>query len=405
MDIEYINGGVCAPQGFKAAGIACGFKSKGKKDLALIVSDVMCTVAAVYTTNKVKGAPLAVTKKNISDGLAKAIICNSGNANTCAPGGIAVAEKTCRLTGKLLGTEAENIIVCSTGVIGQRLEFDRFEKGIPMATAALKGNGCADAAQAIMTTDTVSKMVAVELVLGGKKCRIGGIAKGSGMINPKMATMLAFITTDAAITSEALDKALKEDIRSSFNQICIDGDTSTNDMAVVMANGMASNPTIKGEGEDMERFKRALSMVTVFLAKQLARDGEGASKLIECNVCGAPTHEVAGAIGKSVIASDLFKTAVFGSDANWGRALCAIGYTEGDFSVDNIDVTMSSTKGQVCVCRCSQHEEYSEEAATAILGENEIVIDINMNQGCGQGTAWGCDLTYDYVKINGDYRS
>lgn len=405
MNIIHIDGGVCAPEGFKAAGVAGGFKRGGKKDLALIVSHVPCSTAAVYTTNKVKGAPLTVTKANIADGMAQAIICNSGNANTCAPGGIEIAEKTCRLTGDALGLKASDIVVCSTGVIGQKLDFEPFEKGVPAAAEALSPEGCSNAAEAIMTTDTVPKIIAVEFEINGKKCKIGGIAKGSGMINPKMATMLAFITTDAAITPEALQEALKEDVKGSFNQICVDGDTSTNDMAVVMANGMAGNTEITKNSPELESFKKALSEVTVFLARQLARDGEGATKLVECNVSEAPSDEAAADISKTVIASSLFKTAVFGSDANWGRVLCAVGYSKGEFSVDNIDVSMESSKGSVTVCQGSEHQAYSEEKATEILGEDEIIININMNQGKGKGTAWGCDLTYDYVRINGDYRS
>ena len=406
MVTKYIDGGVCTPQGFKAAGTACGIK-KGStnKDLALIVSDKMCATAAVYTTNKVKGAPLNITKANIADGRAQAIICNSGNANTCAPDGEKIAAETCALAAKSLGLKKEDIVVASTGVIGQALHMEPFEKGIPLLVESLSYEGSQQAAEAIMTTDTIAKSIAVEFEVGGKTCKIGGAAKGSGMINPNMATMLSFITTDADITPQMLQKALSEDIKGSYNQICVDGDTSTNDMVVVMANGMAGNEIIDKENADFDTFKEALSEVTVYLAKKLARDGEGATKLIECNVSGAPDDELAQRISKSVIASDLFKAAMFGEDANWGRVLCAVGYTAGDFDTDNIDVEMSSAKGRVLVCQGSKHKEYSEDRAAEILSEEEITINVDLNQGEGAACAWGCDLTYDYVKINGDYRS
>lgn len=400
------NGGVCSPKGFKAAGANTGVKAGStKKDMALIVSDVMCNVAAVYTTNKVYGAPITVTRNNIADGKAQAVICNSGNANTCAPNGIEIAEKTCQITAEALGLKATDVVVASTGVIGQELSIKPFETGIPVLRDMLSYDGGALAAEAIMTTDTVPKSIAVEFQAGGKTCTIGAIAKGSGMINPNMATMLSFITTDTAISSEMLQKALSADIKTSYNQICVDGDTSTNDTVAVLANGLAGNPEITCEGEDYDAFCAALNQVTVHIAKCLARDGEGATKLIECNVIGAPDDRTAQVVSKSVIASDLLKAAIFGSDANWGRVLCAIGYAEGDFSADNIDVSMSSQVGSVLVCVGSRHKEYSEEEATKILSEEEIVIDVNLNQGEGKATAWGCDLTYDYVRINGDYRS
>ena len=406
MNVKYIQGGVCAPKGFKASGAACGIKGKtDKKDLALIVSDVMCSAAAVYTTNKVKGAPLSVTKDNISDGRAIAIICNSGNANTCAPNGVSIAEKTCQLAAASIGADKRDIVVCSTGVIGQELYIEPFERGIPVLASELSYDGSGDASEAIMTTDTVPKEVAVEFEIDGRVCRIGGIAKGSGMINPNMATMLSFITTDVSISPEMLDKALKADVKTSYNQICVDGDTSTNDMTVVLANGMAGNATIESGGAAYEAFTAALSKVTVYLAKKLARDGEGATKLIECRVSGAADDEQAQIISKSVIASDLLKAAMFGADANWGRVLCAIGYAPGDFSTENIDVQMESSKGSVLVCQGSRHKEYSEEKASEILSEEEIIISVDMHQGNGSAVAWGCDLTYDYVQINGDYRS
>lgn len=404
--IKTINGGVCAPKGFRAAGAACGIKKgSDNKDIALIVSDNMCSAAAVYTKNKVKGAPLEVTRNNISDGKAQAIICNSGNANTCAPGGVELAEQTCEITASELNLQKEDIVVCSTGVIGQKLDIEPFTKGVPSLVKQLSYDGSDEAAEAIMTTDTVPKSISVEFQIGDRKCRIGGIAKGSGMINPNMATMLSFITTDVAISSELLDKALKEAVVCSYNQICVDGDTSTNDMVAVLANGMAGNELIDKDGKDYEMFKKALIEITVYLAKKLARDGEGATKLIECNVKGAPDEITAKKISKTVISSNLLKAAIFGADANWGRVLCAIGYTEGEFNTENIDVTMSSLKGSVTVCEKSRHKEYSEAVASEILSEETIFIDIDMNQGEYDATAWGCDLTYDYVRINGDYRS
>ena len=404
--MKYIDGGVCSAKGFRAGGMNCGIKTGStKKDLALIASDVMCSAAAVYTTNKVKGAPLAVTREHLTDGRAQAVICNSGNANTCAPNGLEIVEKTCNITGEALGLAAEDIIVCSTGVIGQELSIKPFESGVPQLAQSISYDGGQEAAEAIMTTDTIPKSIAVEFELDGKTCYIGGIAKGSGMIDPNMATMLSFITTDAAISPEMLDKALKADVKTSYNQICVDGDMSTNDTVAVMANGLAGNAEITGEGADYDAFCEALSMVTTYLVRKLARDGEGATKLIECQVTGAPDQETAAGISKTVISSNLLKAAIFGADANWGRVLCAIGYTDGEFSTENIDVEMASAKGKVLVCQGSRHKEYNEEEASKILAEEEIQIYVDMHQGEAEATAWGCDLTYDYVKINGDYRS
>lgn len=404
--MKYIDGGVCSAKGFRAGGMNCGIKTGStKKDLAMIASDVMCSAAAVYTTNKVKGAPLAVTREHLTDGRAQAVICNSGNANTCAPNGLEIAEKTCNITGEALGLAAEDIIVCSTGVIGQELSIKPFESGVPQLAQSISYDGGQEAAEAIMTTDTIPKSIAVEFELDGKTCYIGGIAKGSGMIDPNMATMLSFITTDTAISPEMLDKALKADVKTSYNQICVDGDMSTNDTVAVMANGLAGNAEITGEGADYDAFCEALSMVTTYLVRKLARDGEGATKLIECQVTGAPDQETAAGISKTVISSNLLKAAIFGADANWGRVLCAIGYTDGEFSTENIDVEMASAKGKVLVCQGSRHKEYNEEEASKILAEEEIQIYVDMHQGEAEATAWGCDLTYDYVKINGDYRS
>lgn len=405
--MNYIEGGVCAPKGFLAAGIHCGIRSKDKKkkDLALIASETMCSAAAVYTTNKVKGAPIEVTRAHLTDGRAKAIICNSGNANTCSPGGSELAEQTCRLAAEEIGAEARDIIVCSTGVIGEQLSIKPFEQGMKPLVSSLSRQGGSMAAEAIMTTDTVSKECAVEFQLEGVTCRLGAAAKGSGMINPNMATMLCFLTTDAAISPQMLQKALSEDIRDTFNQISVDGDTSTNDTVAILANGLAGNREIAEPGEGFNTFKKALGMVTLVLAKKLAADGEGATKLIECRVKGAPDGETARKISKSVISSDLLKAAMFGQDANWGRVLCALGYAPVDFKTDDIQVDMGSAKGKITVCKHSSLFAHSEARAAEILSEPEITIDVDLNQGSGSACAWGCDLTYDYVKINGDYRS
>lgn len=405
ITIKYTEGGVCSPVGFKAGGVSCGIKKKGLKDLALIVSDSMCDVAAVYTQNKVKGAPIYVTKKNIADGKAQAIICNSGNANTCAPNGVEIAEQTCEITAEALGFKASDIAVCSTGIIGQELYIEPFKEGMPELVESLSYVGSDKAAEAIMTTDTIPKSVAVEFTLNGKLCKMGGIAKGSGMINPNMATMLSFITTDVDISSDMLQQALSDMVKKSFNQICVDGDTSTNDTVIIMANGAAGNVRIESESEEFGIFSDALCEVMIYLAKKIARDGEGAEKLLECRVFGAPDENTAAKISKSVISSDLFKAAMFGKDANWGRVLCAVGYTDGDFNTDNIDVEMGSETGKVLVCKGSKYSEYSEEEASRILSEETVYINVNLNQGECSAVAWGCDLSYEYVRINGDYRS
>ena len=410
-----IEGGVCAPQGFYAAGMHAGFKKSKKKDLSLIYSEKLCDAAAVYTTNKVKGATLKVTMEHLADGRAQAIITNSGYANTLAPHGMEIAKKTCELTGEALGLSAQNVVVCSTGVIGQQPMIEPFEKNIPkLAKSVLAAAGGEDggkyygpekAAEAIMTTDTVRKEVAVEFKLGGKACRIGGMAKGSGMINPNMATMLVFITTDVNISPPLLRDALKNDINHSFNQISIDGDTSTNDTVVILANGKAKNKRIDSFSSDFHTFSAALNKVTVKLARMLAKDGEGATKLIECCVKNAPTDELAMKIAKTVIQSDLVKTAIFGSDANWGRILCAVGYTAGNFNTDNVEVVISSPLGDVVVCDESFAVEFDEGLAKQVLSADEITITINLHDGMADAKAYGCDLSYDYVKINGMYRT
>lgn len=401
-----VKGGICAPAGFQAAGIHCGIrKNKKKKDLALIVSDQMCQVAAVYTTNKIKGAPIYVTKEHIQDGKAKAIICNSGNANTCAPNGIEVAEATCKLTADALGLKPSDIIVSSTGVIGEELFLEPFQEGIPKLAAELSYEGSDSAAKAIMTTDTVKKELALEFTLGGKTCRMGGIAKGSGMINPNMATMLCFLTTDVAISHEMLQKALSADIQDTFNQISIDGDTSTNDTVAIMANGMAENPMIIQEGEDFQIFCKALYEMNHQLSKNIARDGEGATKLIECIVKGAPDKETARIISKAVIESNLLKAAMFGEDGNWGRILCAMGYAKTDFDISKTEVFIESMLGSAQVCQDATYFKHSDKKVSHILSAAEVKLVIDIHQGEAEATAYGCDLTYDYVKINGSYRS
>ena len=406
MDIKFISGGVCAASGFKASGVHCGIrKNRTKKDLALILSDSICNAAAVYTTNLVKGATLTVTKNHIGDGKAQAVICNSGNANTCNANGIEIAEQMSELVANKLNINANDVVVASTGVIGQPLDIAPIAKGVPALVSGLSENGSSDAAEAIMTTDTVEKQIAVEFTIGGKTCKMGGIAKGSGMIHPNMATMLVFITTDAKISSNMLQKALSGDIANTFNMLSIDGDTSTNDMVTVLANGKAGNDEITDFGEDFDIFMKALNTVTVNLCRVIAGDGEGATKLLECKVSGAKNLDTAKTVAKSVICSSLLKAAMFGADANWGRVLCAIGYSGANVDVTKIDVSFISNKGEILVCRNGAGVDFSEEKAKEILLEKEIVIDIKLNSGDYSTTAWGCDLTYDYLKINGDYRT
>ncbi len=404
--MKMINGGICAAKGFTASGVHCGIRhNKIKKDLSLIYSEVPAAAAAVYTTNLVKGAPLSVTKDHIKDGFAQAVICNSGNANTCNSNGIEIAEQTCELIANELGIKAGDIVVASTGVIGQKMSIEPFEKGIPSLVKALSKDGCDDAAEGIMTTDTVKKEIAVEFEIGGVPCRIGGIAKGSGMIHPNMATMLVFITSDVNISPEILQYALSTDIQNTFNMLSIDGDTSTNDMVTVLANGMANNKKITDKGEAFDAFMKALNTVTVTLCRMIAGDGEGATKLLECSVSGAKTLTDAKTVAKSVVCSSLLKAAMFGADANWGRVLCAIGYSGAEVDVNKIDVYFESKAGKIKVCENGSGVDFSEEDAKKILTETEIDIIVNLNDGEYSSKAWGCDLTYDYVKINGDYRT
>ena len=398
-------GGICAAKGFRANGVHCGIrKNKTKRDLSLIVSEVPAAAAAVYTTNLVKGAPLTVTKKHLENGVAQAIVCNSGNANTCNANGIEVAEKMASLAADALHIAPSDVIVASTGVIGQRLSLEPIAAGMPALVEGL-GNHSDLAAEGIMTTDTVKKEIAVEFEIGGRVCRMGGIAKGSGMIHPNMATMLVFITTDVKIAPPLLQKALSADIRKTFNMVSVDGDTSTNDMVAILANGMAGNREITEEGTDFQAFMTALNTVTVYLCRTLAGDGEGATKLLECHVTGALDEENAKTVAKSVICSSLLKAAMFGADANWGRVLCAIGYSGAKVDVTGVDVSFRSKAGLIKVCENGAGIDFSEEIAKEILTEREIDILVALSDGDASASAWGCDLTYDYVKINGDYRT
>ena len=406
--MKYIEGGVCAAQGFKASGLHCGIrKNKTKRDVALIVSEKLGSAAAVYTTNLVKGAPILVDKQNLADGKAQVIICNSGNANTCNADGVQKAMEMCKIAGKQCGVAPENVIVASTGVIGMPLDITPIQNSIEALYNEL-GNSLEsskNAAEAIMTTDTAVKEVAVEFEIDGVTCKMGGIAKGSGMIHPNLATMLIFITCDADISSEMIEKALQADVQKTFNMISVDGDTSTNDTVAIIANGMAGNNTIVSEGKAFDTFCEARYMLTSKLCKMLAADGEGATKLLECVVTGGKTTEAARTVAKSVICSSLLKAAMFGADANWGRVLCAIGYSGADVDIDKIDVAFKSEKGVLEVCKNGAGIPFSEEKAKEVLKENEISILIDLNDGNNDATAWGCDLTYDYVKINGDYRT
>lgn len=403
-----IDGGVCAATGFKASGLNCGLNpNKEKNDLCLIYSETPSNAAAVYTTNKVKGAPILVTKKHLeaTGGVARAVIANSKNANTCNADGEEKAEKMCELVANELGILAQDVIVASTGVIGQILPIEPIADHVGELAEKLSETGNVDAATAIMTTDTVKKEVAVSFVLDGKECHIGGMAKGSGMIHPNMATTLNFVTTDVAINPSLVQKALSEIVKITYNCLSVDGDTSTNDMVCILANGLAGNAEIQEENDDYEVFKKALYIVLSNMTKMLAADGEGASKMLECTVSKARDLDTAIIVAKSVIRSPLFKCAMFGEDANWGRVLCAIGYAEADFDIMKVDVDLRSEKGTLAVCRNGFGVEFSEEFAKEVLAEDTIFIDVCLNEGDVTAKAWGCDLTYDYVKINGDYRS
>lgn len=406
MDIKFTDGGVTAPKGFTANGIHCGIrKSKDKKDLALIFCEKECDTAAVYTQNLVCGAPITVTKNNISDGKAKAVVCNSGIANTCNADGIEKAEGMCEITANALGISKSDIIVASTGVIGQPLDLEPVKNGINELVSGLNKNGSDSAANAIMTTDTVKKEFACEFTLGGKPCHIGAISKGSGMIHPNMATMLAFITTDANISSEMLKTSLLEVVADSFNMLSVDGDTSTNDTVAILASGLCENERITEKNDDYRTFTLALSSICEKLVKLMAKDGEGATKLVECVVTSASDVKTAKTCAKAVICSSLVKAAMFGSDANWGRILCALGYSGVDIDVHRVDVKFSSDGGEIEVCKDGSGIDFSEELAKKVLSCDEVYILVDLKSGASCATAYGCDLTYDYVKINGDYRT
>lgn len=404
---EFIDGGVCAAEGFTAAGVIAGIKAGNttKRDLAMIYCAERCKTAALYTTNKVKGAPIIVTKKHLEDGYAQAVIVNSGNANTCNDNGIEIAEEMCELTAQALDIDPNDVVVGSTGVIGQKLNIKPIKMVIPTLAKSLSPKKSGEACEAIMTTDTRKKEVAVEFEIEGRKCHVGGISKGSGMIHPNMATMLAFITTDVAINGTLLEKALRKVNSVTYNMVSVDGDTSTNDTLVLMSSGLAKNPEIVCEDKNYELFENALYAVMMNLARETARDGEGATKLIECIVNGAPDENTAKIVAKSVIGSSLVKAALFAADANWGRILCAIGYAQADFDIDKVSVELASAKGKLTVCTNGAGISFSEEAAKEILSEDEIKILVDLHSGEGKAIAWGCDLTFEYVKINAEYRT
>lgn len=406
---NFIDGGVCAAQGFRAAGIHVGVKTHAewKKDVALIVSDTDCTAAALFTKNVVKAAPIQVDIQHLADRKARAIIANSGNANACAPQGEENAKRICAAAAQAIGCKPEDVLVSSTGVIGQRINVEAIEAGIPALYDALeRSDEASDAAgHAIMTTDTVKKEAAVETIVGGKTVRIGGIAKGSGMIHPNMGTMLCFLTTDCAISSEMIKAALLEAVSVSFNRISVDGDTSTNDTCCVLANGLAGNEAITSKGPDYAAFSEALKVLCVSMAKKMASDGEGARHLITCTVSGAESEQSAETLAKSVISSTLTKAAIFGADANWGRVLCAMGYSGEDFDPDKVTVHFASAAGNIPVCANGRGLDFDEALAKRILTEHDVEINIAIGEGAGSCTCWGCDITYDYIKINGDYRT
>lgn len=407
-DFKMIDGGVCAAAGFTANGCNCGLnKDKNKNDLGMVFSKTLCNAAAVYTTNKVKGAPIIVTKRHLEATGSKThgFIVNSKNANTCNADGEEKAQKMCELAADVLGVAADEIVVASTGVIGETLPIEPIESHVAELAAGLSSENHGKAANAIMTTDTIMKEVAVEFESDGKICHIGGMAKGSGMIHPNMATTLNFVTTDAAVSSEMLQRALNDIVKITYNCLCVDGDTSTNDCVLLMANGLAGNAEINDEGDDYETFKAALYAVMMNMTKMLAKDGEGATKLLECTCFGAPDLNTAITVAKSVISSLLVKCAMFGKDTNWGRIPCAIGYADADFDMDKVEIAIASSKGTIEVFRNGVCVETCEEKALEILSEDEIYIDINLNQGEEAAKAWGCDMTYDYVKINADYRT
>lgn len=404
-----IAGGVTSAKGFEAAGAEAAVKYKNRKDMALVYSTAPCKVAGTFTTNVVKAAPVLWDKQVVeTSAFAQAVVVNSGIANACTgKPGMDCCKAEAEHAGKLLGIPAEAVLVASTGVIGMAMPVDRLCAGIDKLVAARAATPEAglDAAKAIMTTDTVHKQVAVEVELGGKTVTIGGMCKGSGMIHPNMCTMLGFVTTDANISKEMLQKAVSASVVDSFNMISVDGDTSTNDTLLVLANGLAGNEEITAEGADFKAFCEALDYVTMYLAKKMAGDGEGATALFECQIVGADTKENARTLAKSVICSSLSKAAIFGHDANFGRFLCALGYSGVQFNPENVDLYFQSKSGRIHIYGEGIAKDYSEEEATKILSDEEVTIYVDMHMGNAEATAWGCDLSYEYVKINADYRS
>ncbi len=407
MEIKYIDGGVTAPKGFLASGIYCGIKQGSvKKDLALIYSEVPAAASGMFTKNKVKGAPIYICKDHLANKKAQAIIINSGNANTCnGDDGLSKAKKMTALQAKALKLKTDDVLVASTGVIGVPLNIDAIKDGIPLLTEKLSKDGNEDAASAIMTTDTFMKQLAAEFYIGDKKVTIGTMAKGSGMIEPNMGTMLSFITTDLSISPHLLDEALKSTVTVTYNRVSVDGDTSTNDSIFILANGQAGNATITEKDENYNTFVNVLKEMNTIMAKNIAKDGEGATKLLECQITGAANEKDAVTFGKSVINSSLVKTAMFGSDANWGRILCALGYANIEFAPEKVDVSFSSCGGEIEVCKNGSSLTFDEDKAKEVLDQKEITIKVNLSQGKSSAYVWGCDLSYEYVKINGDYRS
>ena len=406
--MKLISGGVTAAKGLRAAGVHAGVKagsSADKNDLAMILCDTEASAAGVYTMNRVKAAPIYVTMEHLENGSARGIIANSGNANACAPLGHENAVKMCEAAASATGLRPEDFIVCSTGVIGQTLNVSVIENACPTLASLLSRDGSGDAASAIMTTDTKKKEIAVSFELGGKEVRLGGIAKGSGMIHPNMGTMLCFLTTDCAISPDVLQDALYEVTKVTFNRVSVDGDTSTNDTCCILASGAAENPLIDWKSEDYDVFYGALKFVCTELAKKIAGDGEGATKLVSCTVSGSRSDEAAEKLAMEVIRSSLVKAAMFGADANWGRVLCAMGYSKAPFRPECVDVTFASAAGSIAVCKAGEGLEFDEDLAKKVLSQDEVEIQVNVNEGEHSVTAWGCDLTYDYVKINGDYRT
>ena len=406
--MKLISGGVTAAKGFRAAGIHAGVKDgsdPNKNDVAMILCDTEAAAAGVYTMNRVKAAPIYVTMEHLENGVARGVIANSGNANACAPLGHENAVKMAEAAAAATGLQAADFIVASTGVIGQTLNVSKIEAACPTLASLLSRDGSSEAATAIMTTDTRPKEIAVSFELGGKEVRLGGIAKGSGMIHPNMGTMLAFLTTDCAITSDVLQSALYETTRVTFNRVSVDGDTSTNDTCCILASGVAENTLIDWKNEDYDVFLGALKYVCTELAKQIAGDGEGATKLVACTVSGSRSEEAAEKLAMEIIRSSLVKAAMFGADANWGRVICAMGYSRAPFRPEYVDVSFASAAGDILVCKAGEGLEFDEDLAKKILLENQVEIRVDVHEGEQSATAWGCDLTYDYVKINGDYRT